>query len=130
MGDSANDGICCFYGNGGYTIYVDETDEVLASGNGRFNSREEVDITVPSSNPTPSSNPVPSPTSSPGPAPTPTTNVCQDSSSETFLINSEVGEKDCDWLSINMERFGYLCTFLEVAAKCKSTCESCSYFIQ
>mmetsp|Transcript_13472 Transcript_13472/g.19858 ORF Transcript_13472/g.19858 Transcript_13472/m.19858 type:complete len:371 (-) Transcript_13472:199-1311(-) len=53
---------------------------------------------------------------------------CEDSAWEEFLIDSVVGNKDCNWLALNMEEYGHLCKFLRVGAKCKDTCNACSYF--
>merc|ERR1711862_880826 len=62
--DGYGDGICCSYGNGGYSVKVD--DKEVASG-GQFGSEESKTFEVGSSTPT-----TPSPsTSAPVPAPTP-----------------------------------------------------------
>ena len=56
-----------------------------------------------------------------------TRNNCADTK-DTFLVNDEIGQKDCVWLSENSPLFGYLCQFLDVAVACKETCEACQYF--
>ena len=50
---------------------------------------------------------------------------CSDSS-DTFFIDNLVSEQTCDWVAANIFRFDFLCTFVEVAAKCPKTCEFCS----
>ncbi|KAI2508846.1 hypothetical protein MHU86_5580 [Fragilaria crotonensis] len=70
----------------------------------------------------------------PAPTPTPTTssvaptsNACADSNDDTLFIDELIGRKDCVWLSEN-PLFGYLCKFIDVAASCKKTCNTCDYF--
>merc|ERR1712110_888047 len=88
----------------------------------------------PTSQPT-TNNSVNAPTRVPTSQPTtnnnssPTTTNCQDSSStETFYVDSNVGNRDCNWLSSNTQNFQYLCQFFDVANKCKVTCNVCQYF--
>merc|ERR1711971_1354042 len=64
--DSYGDGICCSYGNGGYSVKVD--DQEVASG-GQFGSEEQKTFNVASSAPVVSPTPGPS-TTAPNPAPT------------------------------------------------------------
>ena len=59
-------------------------------------------------------------------APVPRSN-CADTKA-TFLVDDEVGQQDCGWLSNNSALYGYLCRFLDVAAACKQTCDACDYF--
>ncbi|KAI2508046.1 peptidase [Fragilaria crotonensis] len=89
----------------------------------------------------PNTGPIESPTS-PTPYPTrpmPTTSAPVDAGSpvtrsdcadtkDTFLVDDEMGQKDCVWLSENSQLFGYLCRFLDVAVACKQTCEACQFF--
>mmetsp|Transcript_20523 Transcript_20523/g.31088 ORF Transcript_20523/g.31088 Transcript_20523/m.31088 type:complete len:82 (-) Transcript_20523:139-384(-) len=53
---------------------------------------------------------------------------CEDSVLEEFLVDRVAGNRGCSWLAVNMDNYGYLCAFLDVAAKCKDTCNACSYF--
>jgi hypothetical protein len=152
--DSAGDGICCTFGEGGYelrAILEDGIEEgvVLFGSNGSFGEIETTPFTVPESVPgesTPTaSSPAPSPadetetTSSPTPSPVdgtpspsqPTTPVpvgCSDDATGTVFIDSDVGEKSCEWIGQNMARYNYLCQFLDIAFTCKATCSACEYF--
>jgi len=53
---------------------------------------------------------------------------CEDNPSATFLVDSLVGTAGCAFLSLNMERYSYLCQFLQVAYGCPNTCNACAYF--
>jgi hypothetical protein len=105
---------------GGVTIFVEtETgdDAVLAESDGDYTFRRQFMFTVP----TGVSNTAP-------PAETdPPAGDCEDTE-ETFVVSDAVGTRDCDWLSVNLERFGWLCQFVDVAAACPSTCDACHLF--
>mmetsp|Transcript_38662 Transcript_38662/g.42786 ORF Transcript_38662/g.42786 Transcript_38662/m.42786 type:complete len:1176 (-) Transcript_38662:157-3684(-) len=45
--------------------------------------------------------------------------------SETFSVNDVVGDRDCEWLAKNSQRFDYLCKFFNVAMNCPVTCNFC-----
>lgn len=115
--DTQNDGICCSFGLGSYEIYED--DSKLTDSNGEFSGEEITRFTIIGSN----NNPPP-----PTPSPVSSTNSCGDAPNTQFLVDSDVGNQDCDWLQTNMGNFGYLCKFLDVAWKCKKTCDVCRYF--
>jgi hypothetical protein len=86
----------------------DHEDILLAEGDGLFVDSLLVEFSVPS------------------PSPAPNTG-CQDESG-TFLVDSEAGDADCAWLSVNHDRYNYLCQFLHVAVTCPNTCDTCEYF--
>jgi len=58
----------------------------------------------------------------------PTNPNCVDTN-DTFYVNAALGNRNCDWLSGEMDpsRFGYLCEFVDVALKCPVLCEICAY---
>ena len=63
------------------------------------------------------------------PAPTPTpVPQCTDSS-ETFFVDVTNSDQPCSFLT-EQPRFNFLCKFLDVAAKCKVTCDVCELFAQ
>jgi len=51
---------------------------------------------------------------------------CSDSSSE-FYVDSNAGNRSCEWLRSNMGRYAYLCAFFDIAIKCQSLCDTCQY---
>ena len=61
------------------------------------------------------------------PTPPPNNNGCEDGSA-MFQVDSEVGDANCAFLSVNYEQYHYLCQFLDVAAACPKTCDACEYF--
>jgi hypothetical protein len=46
-----------------------------------------------------------------------------------FHVDDKVGNKGCEWLSMNMDRFDYMCEFVDVASICPRTCDSCDLFV-
>jgi len=107
--DSFGDGLCCDFGQGRFEIHAllssSEGDViVLAEGDATFADSKLVEFSVPS------------------------VSSCQDDQSGSFLVDSEVGNSDCAWLGTNLDRYGYLCQFLDVAAICPGTCDACDYF--
>jgi hypothetical protein len=57
------------------------------------------------------------------------TKVCIDSDEDQqFHVDDKVGNKGCEWLSMNMDRFDYMCEFVDVASICPETCNSCELF--
>jgi len=60
---------------------------------------------------------------SPGPTPS-----CTDSTGLFNVDRFDLGEKDCDWLAINLGRFSHLCSFLVVVSSCPLTCDRCELF--
>lgn len=106
--DSFGDGLCCEFGQGRFEIQIVGPDSdaiVLAEGDAEFSDSKLVQFSVPST----------------------TSNDCEDQN-ESLLVDSEVGNADCAWLSTNLDRYGYLCQFLDVAAICPQTCDTCAYF--
>lgn len=107
--DTYGDGICCQYGEGRFEIQAMLSDDevaVLAEGDGIFAFSTIVSFSVPEV----------------------VGDECEDEVGRTFLVDSEVGDADCEWLALNMERYGYLCHFLDIAATCPNTCDACMYF--
>ena len=45
---------------------------------------------------------------------------------DTFAVSTSVGEQTCEWLNDNLDRYGFLCDFLDVAYTCPETCGACS----
>jgi hypothetical protein len=105
--DTYGDGLCC--GNSLFEVYAllpDGEDQLLVEGDGTFTYSKLVEFTVPSLR---------------------SSGTCQDQSG-TFLVDSEVGNADCDWLGTNLDRYNHLCQFLDVAFTCPNTCDACEYF--
>lgn len=61
----------------------------------------------------------------PGASQIPPPSTCVDSTS-LFLVDDSAGNQNCSWLRMNKDRYGYLCGFVDVVAKCKETCGACS----
>jgi hypothetical protein len=122
--DSASDGICCDYGNGNYTIVAElgSGDVVLVESDGDYGSGETHQLVIPSD-----SSSTPEPTASPSTDNGPEDRACEDSSS-TFLVDAAEGERDCAFLANNLDRFSYLCNFIDVGSACPLTCDLCSLF--
>jgi len=149
--DSFSDGMCCQYGNGAYEISVSFQDGnaiKIAAGEGQFDDTLFIDLRVPEDPNAPKNESTLHPTMSPTATPPPSIGNgpngnaagnggdplnpdnadCQDDPSAAFLVDSVVGSAGCAFLSLNMERFTYLCQFLKVAYSCPSTCDACAYF--
>ena len=58
-------------------------------------------------------------------SPSGTTQGCEDSDTANFLVNALLGQEGCTWLADNMDRFDYLCLFVDVALTCPKTCNAC-----
>jgi hypothetical protein len=43
----------------------------------------------------------------------------------TILIDDEVGEETCEWLTANADSYGHLCMLTDVATTCSATCGFC-----
>jgi hypothetical protein len=109
--DTYGDGFCCGFGEGRFEIHaLLDGDVLLAEVDGVFADSLLVEFSVPAPSPSPGPN-----------------NGCQDEIG-TFLVDSEVGDADCAWLSVNHDRYNYLCQFLDVAVTCPNTCDACEYF--
>lgn len=127
ISDSHGDGLCCEHGSGKYEIFAIVGGDLVKvkESNGQFTYTETTSFTIPDEgedNDTDSSEPGLSPGPGDG-------SSCQDSASEEFFVDENIGNKDCDWLSRNADgNFNYLCLFFDVAVKCKVTCNVCSYF--
>jgi hypothetical protein len=50
--------------------------------------------------------------------------TCSDSAGSIEIVEAG-GAKSCDWLSKNMDRFRYVCSFAELATFCPKTCGFC-----
>lgn len=127
ISDSYGDGTCCDYGQGRFEVQalLPDGEELLAEGDGRFTDSIVVEFSVPSAlvqDPPTTDPPVNDP-----PVQDPPSGVCGDKEG-AFLVDSEVGNADCAWLSVNLLRYRYLCQFLDVAATCPDTCDACQYF--
>lgn len=128
--DTHGDGMCCGHGTGKYVISFGRNFESVKESDGQFTYDETVSFTIPDNGDDSSGSGGGSSGPEEGPGEGPGDNSgCQDSASEEFYVDSFVGDKDCDWLSQNVDgNFDYLCLFFDVAVKCKVTCDVCSYF--
>lgn len=50
---------------------------------------------------------------------------CSDSNTKTFLVDDIWGDQGCTFLKDEMERYGYLCKFVDVAFACPDLCSIC-----
>lgn len=50
--------------------------------------------------------------------------ICSDSYGD-LSISREDGTRSCSWLASNLNAFGYLCTFMDIASRCQQTCNFC-----
>jgi hypothetical protein len=143
--DTYGDGLCCLHGEGRYEIdaLLPNGNEIsLAAGDGQYGESLLIEFSVPQDR----DEPVNTPTSSPTASTTASKgedandfddydsnddalseNECEDSSAR-FLIDSVVGYENCEFLSENLDRYSYLCQFLEVAHHCPNTCDACGFF--
>eukprot|EP00546_Thalassionema_frauenfeldii_P019163 CAMPEP_0178898210 /NCGR_PEP_ID=MMETSP0786-20121207/2200_1 /TAXON_ID=186022 /ORGANISM="Thalassionema frauenfeldii, Strain CCMP 1798" /LENGTH=535 /DNA_ID=CAMNT_0020568895 /DNA_START=125 /DNA_END=1732 /DNA_ORIENTATION=+ len=140
ISDTQHDGICCSFGEGYYKIYVGDVEVVDSTGD--FDAGETKLFTISDggggsggNGSNPLRPPTQAPTRPPTQAPTQPPNNSDSGSSPScvdtdllFQVDNEVGEQDCTWLATNLDRYQYLCEFLDVAWKCKTTCDVCSYF--
>lgn len=137
--DSFRDGMCCKYGNGTYEVtamFSDGSIFPVAAGGGTFNDTLVIDLSVPNDpnepkNEATSATAIPSPEVTEGDLSTGQNDLsegCEDNPTAAFLIDSVLGNADCVFLSENLERYFYLCQFLNVAYECRSTCSACAYF--
>jgi hypothetical protein len=120
--DRVGDGMCCDYGQGSIAVYatVDGVVEVLTSSDGFFGTSENKVFTVPQSYARGAQKEDDSSSSS---------SACIDADEELqFHVDDKVGNKGCEWLSMNMDRFDYMCEFVDVASICQKTCSSCDLF--
>lgn len=137
--------------------FLDGNAMKIAAGDGSFDDTLFIDLRVPEDPNAPKKestlHPTISPTATPPPSigngpngnaagnggdpqnpdnaadpPNPLNPACQDNPSAAFLVDSVVGTAGCAFLSLNMERYSYLCQFLKVAHGCPSTCDACAYF--
>jgi hypothetical protein len=120
--DSIGDGMCCDYGEGSIAVYatVDGVDEELTSSDGFFSGSERKDFTVSETYARSAKQKEES-----------SMKACVDSTEEQqfqFHVDDKVGNKGCEWLSMNMDRFDYMCEFVDVASICPRTCDSCNLF--
>jgi hypothetical protein len=119
--DQFGDGMCCDYGEGSIDVYatVDGVDEVLTSSDGYFGTEQNKVFTVPESYARGAQK-----------GDSSSSRACTDSDDEQqFHVDDKVGDKGCEWLSVNMDRFDYMCEFVDVASICPKTCSSCELFV-
>jgi hypothetical protein len=138
--DSFGDGLCCEFGDGRFEVHALLPNEelLLVESDGKFTDSVKVEFSVPTppqidppgqdppQNDPPGNNDPPV-DDSPEQQDPPAGGGCVDQDG-SFLIDSVVGDADCDWLGVNLIRYNYLCQFLDVAANCRATCEACEYF--
>lgn len=145
--DSYGDGFCCQYGADGYIAVfatVDGVDTFLAGTYGNIGAADDEFFTVPTSfarsgNVAAKTNlmtkakaSVMLDASSAAATLKPKkelATVCLDSVTAEFHVDDKVGMKGCEWLALNMERFDYLCEFVDVASSCPVTCGDCNLFV-
>lgn len=113
--DSYGDGFCCQYGAGSIAVYARAggIDYELASSDGQFGRRENIRFLVPAD------------IRSAAVIGNTQEAECSDSDDEEFHVDDKVGNRTCEWLSLNLDRFDYLCEFVDVAAVCPQTCDAC-----
>jgi trypsin len=119
--DQFGDGMCCDYGEGSIAVYatVDGVDEVLTSSDGYFGNKQNKVFTVPESYARGAQK-----------GDSSSSSACIDSDDEQqFHVDDKVGNKGCEWLSMNMDRFDYMCEFVDVASICPKTRSSCELFV-
>jgi trypsin len=119
--DTVGDGMCCDYGRGSIAVYatVDGVAEVLTSSDGFFGTDQNKAFTVPQSYARGAQKDDSS-----------SSRACIDSDEERqFHVDDKVGNKGCEWLSMNLDRFDYMCEFVDVASICPKTCSSCELFV-
>jgi hypothetical protein len=51
---------------------------------------------------------------------------CVDSDTDTFLVDEVLGGRGCNFLKAEMEQYGYLCKFVDVAFVCPDLCGICN----
>jgi hypothetical protein len=96
--------MCCDYGEGTIAVYatVDGIDEILISSDGSFDASDNKAFTVPESY-------------TRG-AKTGTKVSIDSDEDQQFHVDDKVGNKGCQWLSMSMDRFDYMCEFIDVAS--------------
>ncbi len=117
-------GMCCDYGRGSIAVYatVDGVVEILTSSDGFFGTSQNKAFTVPQSYARGAQKDDDSSSSS--------SRACIDSDEERqFHVDDKLGNQGCEWLSMNMDRFDYMCEFVDVASICPKTCSSCELFV-
>jgi hypothetical protein len=114
--DSVGDGMCCDYGEGSIAVYatVDGVEEILTFRDGSFDASENKVFTVLESYARGAQK---------------DSKVCIESDEDQqFHVDDKVGSKGCEWLLMNMDRFDYMCEFVDVSSICPKTCKSCELF--
>lgn len=51
--------------------------------------------------------------------------TCSDSDGDISVGNG-AGTRTCSWLASNLDSFGYLCDFIDIASRCQVTCGFCN----
>jgi hypothetical protein len=112
--DSVGDGFCCQFGRGSINIYeaVNGQKITLTSSDGVFGTSQNKRFSVPATR---------------GKVKT-TSYECSDSMDEEFHVDDKTGIRGCAWLAVNMDRFEYLCEFVDISPICPRTCGSCDLF--
>jgi hypothetical protein len=120
--DSRGDGLCCDYGHIHFDIHAffPNEDQLIAQGDGQFTDEVTVVFSVPFPSQIESLRMEEVTTLT-------TSGVCQDQT-RTFTVDADVGEANCEWLEVNLERYDHLCKLLDVAAACPATCNACEHF--
>ena len=138
--DSFSDGICCEYGNGSVQI-VNPAGVVIAESNGDFSDNFRENFVASSARSQiqekllgatkavkgkKKAKKVKPVDLSAGTKLLKKQKKAQCLDSEAYFdVNDTLKDVDCDWLSGNAPRFGYLCKYLEVAVACPKTCNVC-----
>jgi hypothetical protein len=120
--DTVGDGMCYDYGRGSIAVYatVDGVVEILTSSDGFFGTSQNKAFTVPQSYARGAQKDDDSSSS----------RACIDSDEERqFHVDDKLGNQGCEWLSMNMDRFDYMCAFVDVASICPKTCTFCELFV-
>jgi hypothetical protein len=110
--DSVGDGICCQFGEGSIEVYeaVNGQKIVLTSSDGAFGTSQILTFSVPATRTAVKTR----------------TPECHDSVDEDFHVDDTTGSRGCAWLASNMDRFDYLCEFVDISSICPITCGICS----
>jgi trypsin len=112
--DSVGDGICCQFREGSIEVYeaVNGQKITLTSSDGAFGTSQILTFSVPATRTAVKTR----------------TPECHDSVDEDFHVDDTTGSRGCAWLASNMDRFDYLCEFVDISSICPITCGSCNLF--
>jgi hypothetical protein len=106
----------CNYGGGSIAVYatVDGVDEILTSSDGSFDWSENKVSTVSEAYVRGAQN---------------DSKACVDFDEDQQVhVDDKVGNKGCEWLSMNMDHFDYMREFVDIASICPKTCNTCELF--